>query len=171
MRLLVSSAMALAIVAAAASQATRPADAAQRVSSDLDALMRQVLSTRDENWKKLQQYVLDEREAMEVRGPSQRPIWGEHREYTWYIRNGLFVRSPVKANGAAVPEADRRKYEADYLKRQQDRERRGGQIAISPSGVDVNPGDSGEATDADAVLKQTLQPLFISLSYFLRFKV
>src|SRR5438270_344104 len=83
MRLLVSSAMALAIVAAA-SQATRPADAAQRVSSDLDALMRQVLSTRDENWKKLQQYVLDEREAMEVRGPSQRPIWGEHREYTWY---------------------------------------------------------------------------------------
>jgi len=161
--------MALAIVAAA-SQATRPADAAQRVSSDLDALMRQVLSTRDENWKKLQQYVLDEREAMEVRGPSQRPIWGEHREYTWYIRNGLFVRSPVKANGAAVPEADRRKYEADYLKRQQDRERRGGQIAISPSGVDVNPGDSGEAADADAVLKQTRQPLFISLSYFLRFK-
>src|SRR5437588_5387148 len=169
MRLLVSSAMALAIVAAA-SQATRPADAAQRVSSDLDALMRQVLSTRDENWKKLQQYVLDEREAMEVRGPSQRPIWGEHREYTWYIRNGLFVRSPVRANGAAVPEADRRKYEADYLKRQQDRERRDAQIAISPSGVDVNPGDSGEAADADAVLKQTRQPLFISSAYFLRFK-
>ena len=28
--------------------------------SDLDALMRDVLTKRDENWKKLQQYVLDE---------------------------------------------------------------------------------------------------------------
>jgi hypothetical protein len=161
--------MALAIVAAA-SEAARPADAAQRVSTDLDALMRQVLSKRDENWKKLQQYVLDEREAIELRGPSQRPIWGEHREYIWYIRNGLFVRSPVNANGAAVPEADRRKYEAEFLKRQQERERRAGQMTISPSGVDVNPGDSDEPADADGVLKQTRQPLFISLSYFLRFK-
>ena len=31
--------------------------------TDLDAFMQQVLSKRDENWKKLQQYVLDENEA------------------------------------------------------------------------------------------------------------
>src|SRR5437764_598980 len=78
MRLLVSSAMALAIVAAA-SQATRPADAAQRVSSDLDALMRQVLSTRDENWKKLQQYVLDERETLRIEYYPERLFSGTDR--------------------------------------------------------------------------------------------
>ena len=124
--------------------------------TDLDALMRQVLAQRDENWKKLQQYVLDEREAIELRGPSERPIWGEHREYTWYIRNGLFVRSPVKFNGAAVSEADRRKYESDYLKRQQRREGR------DPA--------ADQPLDVDGILAQTRQPQFISSSYFLRFK-
>src|SRR5215471_456447 len=82
--------------------------------TDLDALMRDVLTKRDENWKRLQQYILDERESIDLRGPSQTPIWGEHREYTWFIRNGLFVRSPVKVNGAAVSDAERQQYEADY---------------------------------------------------------
>jgi hypothetical protein len=167
MRLLRSCAIALAIVPAALQLMPR-AEAEQ--PRDLDVLMREVLTRRDENWRKLQQYVLEEREAIELRGPSQRPIWGEHREYTWYIRNGLFVRSPVKANGAAVPEADRRKYEDEYLKRQQARERRGGQSAVSPSGGGIDPGDPNEAADADSVLKQTRQPQFISMSYFLRFK-
>ena len=45
--------------------------------SDLDAFMREVLARRDDNWKKLQQYVLDEREQIELRGPSQVPIWGD----------------------------------------------------------------------------------------------
>jgi hypothetical protein len=122
--------------------------------SDLDALMQQVLSKRDENWKKLQQYVLDEREVVELRGPSKRPIWGEHREYTWYIRNGFFVRSPVKVNGAAVGDADRQKYEAEYLKRAQRREGRADDATLDESGI----------------LAQARQPKFISSSYFLRFK-
>ena len=127
--------------------------------SDLDALMRDVLTKRDENWKKLQQYVLDEREAIELRGPSQAPIWGEHREYTWFIRNGLFVRSPIKVNGAEVSDADRRKYEADYLKRMERRERR-----------DDTTVTDGPALDAGAILSQSRQPQFISSAYLLRFK-
>src|SRR5581483_3497721 len=126
--------------------------------TDLDALMRDVLTKRDENWKKLQQYVLDEREAIELRGPSQAPIWGEHREYTWYIRNGLFVRSPLKVNGADVTDAERRKYEADYLKRMERREHR------DEGAVD------GETLDAGALLSQSRQPQFISSAYLLRFK-
>ena len=72
-----------------------------RVSTqtDLDAFMKQVVAKRDDNWKKLQQYILDEREAMEMRGPDRTPMWGEHREYTWFIREGFFVRSPLKFNG------------------------------------------------------------------------
>ena len=127
--------------------------------TDLDALMRDVLTNRDENWKKLQQYVLDEREAIELRGPSQTPIWGEHREYTWFIRNGLFVRSPVKVNGADVSESERKKYETDYLKRMERRERRG----------DAAPAND-DTLDAGAILSQSRQPQFISSAYLLRFK-
>src|SRR4051812_11989966 len=50
--------------------------------SDLDALMRRVLARRDDNWKKLQQYVLDEHESIELRGETG-AIWGERREYRW----------------------------------------------------------------------------------------
>lgn len=128
--------------------------------TDLDALMRDVLTKRDENWKKLQQYVLDERESIDLRGPSQAPIWGEHREYTWFIRNGLFVRSPVKVNGAEVTEAERRKYETDYLKRMERRERRDAPPA--PAG--------GDALEPGALLSQSRQPQFISSAYMLRFK-
>ena len=44
--------------------------------SDLDEFMAQVLARRDENWSKLQQYVLDERERAEVTGPAQTRLYG-----------------------------------------------------------------------------------------------
>src|SRR3954466_1920937 len=88
--------------------------AAVVADTDLDAFMREVLAKRDDNWKKLQQYVLDEREWVDVRGPGGALMWGDRRDYTWYIRDGFFVRSPVTANGVAVGEADRRKYEEDF---------------------------------------------------------
>jgi len=150
---------------------------AQAGPTDLDAFMKQVLAERDQNWKKLQQYVLDERESVDVRGPGRIPIWGERRDYTWYIRDGFFVRSPIKVNGVEISDADRRKAEAEYLKRQQRRERRGqdGSIGIGSGGVTVEapdrePADSGVPTDVDGILKQTRQPQFISSAYFLRFR-
>jgi hypothetical protein len=72
------------------------------VQSDLDDFMQKVVARRDENWKKLQQYVLDERELFEVRGSGQVPVWGERREYPGIPRR-VFVRSPVKVNGVTVP--------------------------------------------------------------------
>src|SRR3954469_24916110 len=94
---------------------------AQRISAqtDLDAFMQQVVARRDDNWKKLQQYILDERETFELRGPTRMPIWGQQRDYTWYIRDGLFVRSPVKFNGVAIGEEERRKFENEFLVRAQ----------------------------------------------------
>jgi len=147
--------------------------------TDLDAFMHQVLARRDENWKKLQQYVLDERERIDIRGPERTTIWGERREYTWYIRDGFFVRSPVKVNGVAVAEGERRKFEADYLKRQQARERR---FAAGRGATEADSRDNGSpgapadgpmrsaGTDLDGLLKQTRQPEFISSAYFLRFR-
>ena len=59
--------------------------------TDLDAFMRQVLAKRDENWKKLQQYILDEHESIDLRGPTRLPMWGDRRDYTWYIRCLLYT--------------------------------------------------------------------------------
>jgi len=147
--------------------------------TDLDAFMRQVLLQRDDNWKKLQQYVLDERETIDLRGPSRVPLWGERRDYTWYIRDGFFVRSPVKFNGVEISDAERRKFEADYLRRTKERDRRRGR-GFDPPSLDPTLPSSGVAgpsglpdspvTDVDGLLKQTRQPGFISSAYFLRFK-
>ena len=150
------------------------------VQNDLDAFMRQVVATRDANWKKLQQYIFDEREQMDMRGSQRVPIWGERREYTWFVRDGFFIRSPVKANGVTIGEADRRTFEAAYLKQAQDREKRphgpaapgadGTSVqAADPPGTAVQSGDD-LAQDVGGVLRQTREPQFISSAYFLRFK-
>lgn len=158
---------ALTLVVCAAAAATIGPVAAQ---TDLDAFMREVVAKRDDNWKKLQQYVLDEGEVMELRGPSHVPIWGERREYTWYLRDGFFVRSPVKFNGVAIPESERVQYERDYLKRLQQREKRG--RAQNPENREnpENPENLKNPENLENLILQTRQPEFVSSAYFLRFK-
>jgi hypothetical protein len=95
-------------------------------------------------------------------------MWGERRDYTWYIRDGFFVRSPVKANGVTVGDADRRKYENEFLKHEQDREKRRGrgQEPSASSSADVSDG----AGQVGSLLGQTREPQFVSSAYFLRFR-
>lgn len=145
--------------------------------SDLDAFMQKVVARRDDNWKKFQQYVLDEREQAELRGPGKIPIWGERRDYTWYLRDGFFVRSPVRANGVTISEEDRRKYEANFLRREQARERRRVQVGpVVVEGSTPPPVERAAAVEADApldtegLIRQTREPQFISSAYFLKFK-
>jgi hypothetical protein len=134
--------------------------------TDLDAFMKAVVARRDDNWKKLQQYILDEREETVLNGPGSARLWGEQRDYTWFIRDGYFVRSPVKFNGATISEGDRRKAEDEYLRRAQRRDAAVRQGGASPSPV-VDP----EApTNVDGLIRQVRQPQFVSSSYFLRFK-
>ena len=132
--------------------------------SDLDALMAGVLAQRDENWQKLQQYILDERVRVAILGPGRAPIWGDTRDYSWYIRDGFFVRSPTRANGVSVPEEERRRAEEAYLRRAKDREK---------SGAKARDGDAppvAAAPGVETLLTQTRQPGFIDSAYFLRFK-
>jgi hypothetical protein len=155
--------------------ADAPAPAAAR-QADLDALMADVVAHRDDNWAKLQQYVLDERDAFDLRGPGGVPLWGERRDYTWYIRDGFFVRSPVAVNGARVSEADRVKAEADYLEgvKRRDREDRdkrqkaNGAAAASDAASAAPPDASG--LDMSGLLNETRRPGFVDAAYFLRFK-
>jgi hypothetical protein len=152
--------------------------------TDLDAFMQQVVARRDDNWKKLQQYIFDEREQLELRGPSRLPIWGEHRDYTWFIRDGFFVRSPLKFNGVTIGDAERRRFEANYLKRAQERDKRPGRGSVSvdsTGGVSIQSGGGADSSapaatgddlvrDVDSVIRQSREPQFISSAYFLRFK-
>jgi hypothetical protein len=126
---------------------------------DLDTFMQQVLARRDDNWKKLQQYVLDEKERVELRGPSEALIWGQQREYTWFLREGYFVRSPVRFNGVAISESERQDYEDKFLKR-----------AKSGARETASEPDATPPTDVQSLIKQTREPQFISSAYFLQFK-
>jgi hypothetical protein len=169
--------LASTLLGAALSLGAAPAE------NDLDAFMKQVVARRDDNWKKLQQYIFDEREQLEMRGPQRVPIWGERREYTWFIRDGFFVRSPTKFNGVTIGEAERQKFEADYLKQAQERDKRaprassvtldGSRLTIDGgTGADTpeRPTDQGLTQDVSGVIRQNRQPQFISSAYFLRFK-
>ncbi len=159
---LLAAALALVIAGAAAPHA----------QTDLDAFMRQVVETRDTNWKKLQQYILDEREQVEMRGPTGAPLWGERRDYSWYVRDGFFIRSPLRVNGAAIGESDRLKYEQEFLERERRREARAQAGGDSGAASDRAPAAPVAAApdDVDGLIRQSRQPQFISSAYFLRFR-
>lgn len=145
--------------------------------TDLDAFMKKVLARRDDNWKKLQQYILNERDIIEVRGPGQLPVWGEKREFTWFLRDGFFVRSPRTVNGVTINDADRRKYEDEYVRRekardQRQREREKNRAAASAAGAGAAPAPAAAEApaDVDSLIAQTREPQFVSSAYFLKFK-
>jgi hypothetical protein len=177
----------IASVLSMPSVALEPSEPSE-AQSDLDAFMAKVLARRDDNWKKLQQYVLDEKEAFDLTGPGRFPLWGMRREYTWFIRDGIFVRSPISADGVKLSESDRKKAEDEWLRSQKNREARerkraeqrakgepvdkpSTSISIGPTGIDVSSSDErGVPTNTDDMLKQMREPQFVSSAYFLKFR-
>src|SRR5258705_5767374 len=130
-------------------------------------LMSQVMSRRDDNWKKLEQYVLEERERFQMSGPDGVPLYGFERDYSWFVREGFFIRSPVRADGVTIGDNERRKEENEWLTRQRRRQAR----------RDTRDGTASALTDPGAppgtvedVLKQSVEPEFIRAAYFMRFK-
>lgn len=142
--------------------------------SDLDAFMEQVLARRDDNWKKLQQYVLEEREVFDLAGPGGMPLYGFRREYSWFIKQGIFVRSPVRADGVKISEADRRKAEAAWIDRERRRDERRRQraqkAAVDQGQAEAAPPASETPATVEDVLKQGIEPRFVSAAYFLKFQ-
>jgi hypothetical protein len=92
------------------------------------------------------------------------------------------VRSPLKVNGVTVSEAERRKYEDDYLKRIKERDKRRGRgqqagtaAAGAPTPTDAGsleaaPGGPPTPTNVESLIQQTRQPEFMDSAYFLKFK-
>jgi len=167
--------------------------------SDLDALMARALERRNETWRVLHDYVLDERERFGLVGPSDLRLFGSDRQYTWYVQDGVLVRSPVRVNGVAVPDADRREYEARWLTEERSRAERAqktkdekrdaaknGKKDDGTAGTDgTNAGGTDTSADTDVPAPQPgaaagdgaadlavkgLEPRFVSEANFLRFR-
>jgi hypothetical protein len=116
--------MRIALAAALAALLLSGAVPTAQPPSDLDQLMERVLAQRDENWKKLQQYVLEERETFDLTGPGGARLYGFRKDYSWFMQDGVFVRSPLRADGVTISESDRRNAEAAWIRRERRREER-----------------------------------------------
>jgi hypothetical protein len=145
-------------------------------SSELDAFMERVLARREVNRRVLNDYILDETEGFEILGPGRFPLHRSKREYTWFVREGFHVRSPLRYDGVSLPEEARLAYEERWLKRMKEREGRrrkreeekaagkeapakeGGHVAISGSGISMSGGSVRP------------EPQFVSEAYFMDFK-
>ncbi|HSK08134.1 MAG TPA: hypothetical protein VK911_01045 [Vicinamibacterales bacterium] len=165
--------------------------------SDLDSFMERVLARRDEAWRTLHDYILGERERFQILGPGGVPLHGLRREYTWYVREGYLIRSPVRFNGVTLSDAERREYEGKWLEQEKERERRARErsekaesgaeqektrVTVSPGGVKVTKepeeaeGTAARGTDVhddpspQEFVDQRGEPRFLSEAYFLRFK-
>jgi hypothetical protein len=168
----------------AAPQGAPPA----RAQTDLDTLMARVLDRREQTWKTLHDYVLDETERLEVVGPGDIRLHGQQREFTWYVRDGILVRSPVRFNGVTIPDAERRSYEERWLKEEKDREAKRrektakadagaktGDARAVVSGNENNPpmqpgsGAKDATPSLNAFLDERGEPRFVSEAYFLKF--
>lgn len=158
-----------------------PPKAPAPIENDLDAFMAKVLERRAETWRRLHDYILDEREKFEVRGPGDMLMFGQQRSYSWYVRDGYLIRSPVKFNGVALADAERRKYEQDWLTEEKAREQSQNQRrlqrakqkqAARSGGAAAGPFDTGAPVQAgiDDILRDGVEPRFISEAYFLQFK-
>ena len=101
--------------------------------NELDRFMDQVLANREANAAARLQYVLDETSELRLTGPDGVTLWGSRGEYTWYERDGLFVRSPIRLDGVTLTDAERREYEADWLERETQRARRRRHDRVSPT--------------------------------------
>jgi len=130
-------------------------------STDLDRFMATALQRRDIDRKTLSDYVLDEAELFEVLGPGRVPVARMRREYTWYVRDGIHVRSPLKFDGVPIPEPERRAYEERWIKSEEGRRKFRTERAEKRAQSGKPPAVSVPSIN---------EPRFISESYFMDFK-
>jgi hypothetical protein len=130
-------------------------------TTDLDRFMATALQRRDIDRKTLSDYVLDEVEAFEVLGPGKVPFARMRREYTWYVRDGIHVRSPLKFDGVPIPESERRSYEEKWIHSEENRRK---------FRTERSEKRAQEGKPPAVSVPSINEPRFIAESYFLDFK-
>ena len=166
-----ASVAALAVLALLPGVAAPAASGAQDDSgNELDRFMERVLAQRERNAAARLQYVLDEESRMRLTGPGGDVLWGFRGEYTWYERDGLFVRSPTRIDGVTIDEVSRRDYEAEWLEREQRRRQRRQEERQSPTRAPQAVGRDGAPLSPSDPAWVGVEPRFVSDSYFLEFE-
>jgi hypothetical protein len=150
---------------APADTSARPATPAE--ANDLDAFMARVLQRRSENWKTLHDYVLNEKEHFDLLGPGRARLFGTNREFTWYLREGVLVRSPVRFDGVAIGVEDRKKYEDKWTREEDEREKARRLRQERRARKEQPREDAGG--DLTSLAREGAEPRFISESYFMNF--
>ena len=149
----------LAVLLPAARSAAEP--------TDLDAFMARVLARRDDNWKKLQQYVLDERETFQMLGPggaavlrlaARVPVVSARRR----LHPQPAARRRRDARRGRAPQGRGRSGCAKRKARDKRRDRRRDGRRIRRRGREHRGHGDG--------VRQALEPGFVSAAYFLKFK-
>lgn len=155
-----------------------------RADNELDRFMARVLARLDENRIAQRQYVFDEVEQFTVTGYDGEVYQAFTREYVWYRRDDVFVRSPVRIDGVTPSEADWRRYESEWLeveaRRAQEARaatetpcapgRAAGPSTVADEVVDRSPSRDGSGKAADPSDGLEWRPRFLSESYWLDFQ-
>ncbi len=149
-----------------------PSKPAAAKPNELDAFMEKVLKRREVNRQTLEQYVLDESEQFEVLGPARMPVYRQKREFTWYVRDGLHVRSPVRFDGVTVGDSARKEYEDTWVRRERRRlERKDAKDkGDKPEAPDPDPAVTADDPASPAGATPVPTPRFVSEAYFMEFK-
>lgn len=155
-------------VGAQAAAGQSPAAAAQPAAAgqpgnEIDRFMARVIENRDASWRRLGDFVLREVETLAVAGPTELPIAGFRREYEWYVRDDVVVRSPRRFDGVDIGEAERREYEADWLRRRERREASRREEAAEAAASAGSGSGGGDAASGDT---GPLAPEFIADAYY-----
>jgi hypothetical protein len=149
-------------------------EATPKPQSDLDTFMERVLARRDENWKKLHDYILSETERFAIVGPGKVSLYGFRREFSWYVRDGYLIRSPIRFDGVTISETQRRRYEENWLSEEKSREERkstkAAEQAAQSKGEEGQPVTPDTQPSLESILSGRVEPRFVSEAYFLQFK-
>lgn len=129
--------------------------------TDLDTFMEQALRRRDIDRQTLQDYVLDEVETFELDGPGGAPVMRDRGRFTWFVQDGIHVRSPLEHNGIPIAEADRRAYEKKWIHSEEERRKQRIERAAAREKAGKGPAVSVPSIN---------EPRFVSESYFMDFK-
>ena len=120
----VSLCVAMFVTASPLAIAQEPAESRPtRAANEINLFMERVLDNREASWRRLGDFLLHETETFSFEAPLGIPLSGFRREYEWYVRNEVVVRSPVRFDGVDIDEDARREYEEDWLREER---RRGG---------------------------------------------
>ena len=143
--------------------------------------MGRVLARRDENWKKLQQYILDEQERFRLTGPDGARLYGFDRELHLVHPRGHLRPQPARVRrrdhrrggtGDGRSRLDRARERRASGARESARAKASAAEAAATrrSHRPSRPDAVAAAACREMCCSATLEPRFVSAAYFLRFK-